>query len=52
VGTASTGNATIVDADANGITFVRTPAQVLNIVYAGKAGGGGFFPNGLNGNVK
>jgi Tfp pilus assembly protein FimT len=52
VGTASNGNATIVDADTNGITFVRTPTQVLNIVYAGSAGGGGFFPNGLNGNVK
>jgi hypothetical protein len=52
VGNASNGNATIVDADANAITYVRTPAEVLNIVYGGKAGGGAFFPNGLNGNVK
>jgi len=52
VGNASNGDATIVDADTNGITFVRTPAQVLNIVYAGTAGGGGFFPNGLNGTIK
>ena len=52
VGNATNGNATIVDADANAITFARTPAQVLNIVYGGQAGGGAFFPNGLNGNVK
>ncbi len=52
VGNASNGDATIVDADTNGITFVRTPAQILNIVYGGQASGGAFFPNGLNGNVK
>jgi ferritin-like protein len=52
VGNASNGNSTIVDADANAITYVRTPAEVLNIVYGGKSGGGAFFPNGLNGNVK
>jgi hypothetical protein len=52
VSTASTGDATIVDADSNALTFIRTPPQILNIVYAGKAGGGGFFPNGLNGTVK
>ncbi len=35
------------------LTFARTAAQVLNIVYASAAGkAGGFFPNGLNGNVK
>jgi Ferritin-like domain len=52
VGNATNGDATIVDADVNGITFARTPAQVLNIVYGGVAGGGAFFPKGLNGNVK
>lgn len=44
--------ATVVDADANSIAFSRTSAQVLSIVYAGGSGKGGFFPNGLNGNIK
>jgi hypothetical protein len=40
---------------ANAIAFARTTDQVLHIVY-GAAGGaglakGGFFPNGLNGNI-
>jgi hypothetical protein len=43
---------TIVNADANTIAFSRTAQQVLNIVYASPTGvKGGFFPNGLNGNV-
>jgi hypothetical protein len=47
----------IVAADStNAIAFHRTTDQVLHIVY-GAAGGaglakGGFFPNGLNGNIK
>ncbi len=52
---ASYSSSTIVNADTNAIGWARTPAQVLNIVYA-KAGtgvsSGGFFPAGLNGNVK
>lgn len=36
-----------------GLTAVRTPAQVLAIVYAGSGkSSGGFFPGGMNGNIK
>jgi hypothetical protein len=43
---------TIVNADSNTIAFSRTTQQVLNIVYASASGmKGGFFPNGLNGNI-
>ena len=44
--------------DPNGIMFGRTTNQVLNIVYQNAssktagASSGGFFPSGLNGNVK
>jgi hypothetical protein len=37
---------------AGSLGFARTAAQVLAIVYAGGSGKGGFYPNGLNGNVK
>ncbi|HZY20724.1 MAG TPA: ferritin-like domain-containing protein [Ramlibacter sp.] len=41
----------IVPADANGIAFSRTPANVLNIVYLSRdqVSQGGFFPAGVNG---
>lgn len=47
-------SANIVPADSNAIAFARTPGQVLNVVYLNKAAvtAGGFFPNGLNGNVR
>jgi hypothetical protein len=46
--------ANLVPADSNAIAFVRTPGQVLNVVYLNKAAvnGGGFFPGGLNGTVR
>lgn len=48
----SGGAATVVDADSNAMAFSRTTAQVLKIVYGGGSGGGAFYPNGLNGNIK
>jgi Ferritin-like domain len=46
------GKANLVPTDNNSIAFSRTTEQVLNIVYLGNKGKGGFFPNGLNGNIK
>lgn len=46
---------TVVDANqSTAIVPPRTPAQVLNIVYlnASAVSAGGFFPNGVNGNVR
>jgi hypothetical protein len=47
---------TIVAADpTTAIAYARTTSQVLNIVYASPDGNvmsGGFFPSGLNGNIK
>jgi hypothetical protein len=44
----------IVPTDANGIAYSRSAAQVLNIVYLNNTAStsGGFFPAGLNGNLK
>ncbi|GGB29498.1 hypothetical protein GCM10011380_18770 [Sphingomonas metalli] len=46
--------ANIVPTDSNGIVYVRSPQQVLNIVYlnATSTNGGGFFPAGVNGSVR
>jgi ferritin-like protein len=50
----SSGAATIVDNDSNGMTYARSTSQVLSIVYGGGAGGtgGAFYPNAMNGNIK
>jgi hypothetical protein len=46
-------NTAAAGATAGSTVFARTAQQVLNIVYASASGKpGGFFPNGLNGNVK
>lgn len=45
------GVANIVPTDSNGIAFSRSTDQVLSIVYLGGSGSGGFYPNGLNGNI-
>lgn len=54
LGTTSAPASNFVPTDANGITFSRTPAQVLNIVYLNRAAAtmGGFFPNGVNGTIR
>ncbi|GGB29493.1 hypothetical protein GCM10011380_18760 [Sphingomonas metalli] len=48
-------NANIVPADTNGLAYSRTAGQVLNIVYLNLTTAattmGGFFPNGVNGNI-
>ncbi|GAX74435.1 hypothetical protein CEUSTIGMA_g1884.t1 [Chlamydomonas eustigma] len=36
---------------SDAIPFSRTPQQVLDVVYLGGKGMGGFFPNGLNGAI-
>jgi hypothetical protein len=49
------GKANIVPSTADAIAFTRTPQQVLRIVYLTDQDGvgqGGFYPNGLNGNLK
>jgi hypothetical protein len=47
------GKANIVPTDANGLAFSRTTTQVLNIVYLNpNTQPGGFFPNGLNGQIR
>lgn len=53
-GVAIDGAANIAPADGNGITYSRTTPTVLNMLYATKAtvSSGGFFPAGLNGDLK
>ncbi|MCZ2496371.1 ferritin-like domain-containing protein [Xylophilus sp. Kf1] len=50
----SSGASNIVPLDANGIAYSRTPDDVLNIVYlnSGAVSQGGFFPAGVNGNLR
>lgn len=51
IGDATTSN--LVPADQRGLTYARTPQQVLNIVYLNPNGKPtGFFPNGLNGRLR
>jgi hypothetical protein len=43
-----------ISADNMGLTAIRTPGQVLYLAYGNQAGAtsGGFFPNGVNGNIR
>lgn len=38
--------------DNQALAIVRTPQQVLKIVYAGGTTSGGFFPDGVNGTIR
>lgn len=51
---ATLSSSNIVPLDDNGLAYSRNPGQVLNIVYLnpGEVTGGGFFPSGVNGDVK
>jgi len=42
----------IANVDSDGLTFRRTSAEVLNIVYNGVSTGGGFLPNRANGTIR
>ncbi len=48
------GASNIVPLDANGLAYSRSAGQVLNIVYLNRMAvdRGGFFPTGVNGNIK
>lgn len=41
----------VYDVDSNSLSIPRTTSQVLNIVYAGGNCSGGFYPEGMNGNI-
>ncbi|GAA2531673.1 ferritin-like domain-containing protein [Winogradskya humida] len=53
-GITANGRANINPTNKSGIAYSRTPGQVLNIVYLnpGKVSKGGFYPKGLNGDVR
>jgi hypothetical protein len=53
-GSGATLTSNIAPLNANGLAYSRTTGQVLNIVYlnAGTTTMGGFFPNGVNGNIR
>jgi hypothetical protein len=46
-------NSNILSADANSLSYARTPAGILRIVYGtgSEYKPGGLFPNGANGNI-
>ncbi len=45
-------NFNIANVDSNGLTFRRTTAEVLNVIYNGTSTGGGFLPNQANGRIR
>ncbi len=51
-GLSDNAGAIIAPTDKNGVAYGRSTNEVLNIVYLGGKGKGGFYPNGLNGAIK
>ena len=53
-GSGATLTSNIAPLNVNGLAYSRSTGQVLNIVYlnAGSTTMGGFFPNGVNGNIR
>ena len=44
-------NGRLFQVDGNGLSTVRTAAEVLKVAYAGGTRSGGFFPDGVNGTI-
>lgn len=44
-------NGRLFQVDGNGLSTVRTPSAVLRVAYAGGTSSGGFFPEGVNGDI-
>ena len=42
----------LVPVDSNSLIFQRTTREILNILYLGGVTKGGFFPRGVNGQIK
>jgi hypothetical protein len=50
---ATTGDYILAPVDSNAVAFSRNTTQVLDIVYLGSSTEpGGFYPNGMNGNIR
>ena len=50
---ATTGDYILTPVDSNAVAFSRNTTQVLDIVYLGSSTmPGGFYPNGMNGNIR
>ncbi|WP_425147236.1 ferritin-like domain-containing protein [Deinococcus sp.] len=51
-GLSDNAGAIVAPSDKNSVAYARSTSEVLNIVYLGGKGKGGFYPNGLNGAIK
>ena len=45
-------NGRLFQVDGNGLSTVRTAGEVLRVAYAGNTNAGGFFPEGVNGDIE